>query len=48
MGDPLYQIMLHCWQIDRDERPGFDQLSCSVHELLPYSKVSYSIIISKL
>ncbi|CAG7814992.1 unnamed protein product [Allacma fusca] len=38
IGDALYQIMLYCWQLDRDERPDFSRLSCSIHELLPQSK----------
>ena len=40
MSDELFQIMLYCWQLDRDERPDFSRLSCSIHELLPHSKVS--------
>ncbi|ODN03141.1 putative tyrosine-protein kinase Wsck [Orchesella cincta] len=38
MGDVLYQILCHCWQLNRDERPDFSHLSCSIHELLPQSE----------
>jgi len=39
MGDSIYQIMLNCWQVDRDERPSFPTLCCSIHELLPSAQV---------
>lgn len=29
-GDDLYQVCLHCWQLDLDERPPFSELVCSL------------------
>ncbi|OXA36621.1 putative tyrosine-protein kinase Wsck isoform X2 [Folsomia candida] len=34
-GDGLYQLMLSCWQIDKEERPDPETLACTLHELLP-------------
>lgn len=39
-GDGLYQLMLSCWQIDKEERPDPETLACTLHELLPTANVS--------
>ncbi|XP_042877547.1 putative tyrosine-protein kinase Wsck [Penaeus japonicus] len=34
VGDELYQLMLNCWQMDRDERPTFQELEANLQSLL--------------
>lgn len=34
IGDELYQICLHCWQLDLDERPTFQQIYSSLEQLV--------------
>ena len=39
-------MMLQCWEIDLDERPGFEHLSLLLSELLQQGNVS-SILFTK-
>lgn len=34
VSDELYQLMLHCWELDLDERPSFHELSSITNKML--------------
>lgn len=33
VGDFLYQVMLNCWQLDKDERPNFEEVVSSLQDI---------------